>query len=317
MSPVGVRYPHSLEAGGKRMLLTINGILDMTRLENNMLSLNKKKVPLARFVRSSLTWLALRAEQQKITLNENTSNCNYFIECDPEKMERVLMNIVDNAIKFTPPGGSVAVAAQAVADGRSLITVEDNGIGIPPADLPKISTRYFRVGERAQGSGLGLAISKEIIELHGGQLKIESPPPGKEQGTLVTIALPAAASPLILIVDDEEIARQTLVKLLETNRYRALTAASAEEALLSISNHPIDLIILDLCLPNMSGFQLANILRQNSAWRALPVIAITGLSTEEEQKKLLDQYNIPVLAKPFYEEELIDKIEKNFLPTGE
>jgi PAS domain S-box-containing protein len=317
LSPEGVRYLHSLEAGGKRMLMTINGILDMTRLENNMLSLNKKKVPLARFVSSSLTWLALRAEQQALAFKVNISKCNCFIECDPEKMERVLMNIVDNAIKFTQSGGTVEVTVRNADDRQVLITVEDNGTGISPEDLPKVATRYFRGGDQVQGSGLGLSISKEIVELHGGQLTIESPPAGKEKGTRVTITLPAVTSPLILIVDDEEEVRKMLSILLQTNNYRALSASSAEEALLSLSNNPVELIILDLLLPTMNGFQLANILRQNSAWRALPVIAISGLSLESEQKNLLDQYNVPVLAKPFKPEQLTDRIEKSFYSTGE
>jgi len=317
LSPEGVRYLHSLEAGGKRMLMTINGILDMTKLENNMLSLNKKKIPLARFIRSSLTWLALRAEQQSLSFKENTANCNCFIECDPEKMERVLMNIVDNAIKFTPAGGQVEVAVRNADDGQVLITVEDNGTGIASKDLAKVTTRYFRGAEQVQGSGLGLSISKEIIELHGGKLTIESPPAGKEKGTRVTITLPIAPNPLILLVDDEEEVRKMLTALLQTSNYRALTAANAEEALLSLSNNPVELIILDLLLPAMNGFQLANILRQNNAWRTLPVIAITGLSLESEQKNILDQYNVPVLSKPFKKEELTDRIEKSFLSPGE
>ncbi|MFH1476874.1 MAG: ATP-binding protein [Verrucomicrobiota bacterium] len=316
LSPEGVRYLHSLEAGSKRMLMTINGILDMTKLENNMLSLNKKKVPLARFVRSSLTWLALRAEQQSLEFRMNTSGCNSFLDCDPEKMERVLMNIVDNAIKFTPAGGRVEVTVRNADDGQVLITVEDNGEGISSEDLPKVTTRYFRGGEQVHGSGLGLSISKEIIELHQGRLTIESPPPGKEKGARATITLPATPGPLILIVDDEEEVRKMLSTLLQTGNYRTLTASNAEEALLSLSNNPVELIILDLLLPTMTGFQLANILRQNSAWRALPVIAITGLALESEQKNILDQYEVPVLSKPFKPEELTDRIEKSFLSAG-
>ena len=317
LSPEGKRYMYSLESGGKRMLMTINGILDMTKLENNMLSLNKKKKPLAGFIRSSLTWLALRAEQQALSLNVNTSNCNCYIECDPEKMERVLTNIVDNAIKFTSAGGQVNVAAQTGTDGKALITVEDNGVGISPEDLRKVTTRYFRGTEQIQGSGLGLSISKEIIELHGGKLTIESPPPGGEKGTRVTITLPVAPNPLILIVDDEEEIRKMLTTLLQTSNYRTLAVPSAEEALLALSNNPIELIILDLLLPTMNGFQLANILRQNNAWHSLPVIAITGLSLEDEQKNILDQYNVPVLSKPFQPEELTDSIEKSLLSAGE
>ncbi|MFC1461877.1 ATP-binding protein, partial [Verrucomicrobiota bacterium] len=294
MSKESLRYLRSVEAGSKRMLLTINGILDMSRLENNMLSLNKKKVPLARFIRSNLTWLSLRAEQQKLSIKENTLNCNCFVECDPEKMERVLMNIVDNAIKFTPAGGQVEVTVQTGTDDTALIAVEDTGVGISPEDLRKVTTRYFRGTERVQGSGLGLSISKEIIELHGGQLRIESPPPGKEKGTRVTISLPVAPSPLVLVVDDEEQICKVLTTLLQANSYGALTAASAEEALLSLSNNPVELIIVDLRLPAMNGFQLANILRQNSTWQSLPVIVITGLSLENEEKNLLDQYNVPV-----------------------
>ncbi len=317
MSKESLRYLSSMEAGSKRMLLTINGILDMARLENNMLSLNKKKVPLARFIRSSLPWLSLRAEQQKLSFKENTLNCNCFVECDTEKMERVLMNVVDNAIKFTPAGGQVEVTVQTGTDDMALIAVEDNGIGISPEDLRQVTTRYFRGTEKVKGSGLGLSISKEIIELHGGQLRIESPPPGKEKGVRVTITLPTAPSPLILVVDDEEQISKVLATLLQANSYRALTVASAEEALLSLSNNPIELILIDLRLPAMNGFQLANILRQNSAWQSLPVIIITGLSLENEEKNLLEQYNVPILAKPFKNEELIDSIEESFLSDEE
>lgn len=317
LSSEGMRYLRSLEAGSKRMLMTVNGILDLARLENNMFTLNKKKVPLARFIRSSLTWLALRAEQQSLSFKENIASCGLFIECDPEKMERVLMNIVDNAIKFTPAGGQVEVTVRNGDSGQVLIVVEDNGIGIPSEDLAKVTTRYFRGAEQVQGSGLGLSISKEIIELHKGKLMIESPPPGKEKGARVTISLPLVPGPLILVVDDEEEVRKVLTSLLQTSSYRALTASSAEEALLSLSNNPVELIILDLLLPTMSGFQLANILRQNSAWRALPVIAITGLCLEAEQKNILDQYHVPFLSKPFKNEELMDSLEKSFLSAGE
>ena len=96
-----------------------------------------------------------------------------------------------------------------------------------------------------------------------------------------------------------------------------MAVPSAEEALLSLSNNPVELIILDLLLPTMNGFQLANILRQNNAWHSLPVIAITGLSLEDEQKNILDQYNVPVLSKPFQPEELTDSIEKSLLSAGE
>ncbi len=317
MSKESMRYLRSLEAGGKRMLMTINGILDLSKLESNMLSLNKKKMPLARLVRSSLTWLALRAEQQELSFKANTANCHCFVECDPEKMERVLMNIVDNAIKFTPAGGHVEVTVREGTNGKALIMVEDDGAGISPKDLHQVTTRYFRGSEQVQGSGLGLSISKEIVELHGGSLVIESPPPGREKGTCVTITMPAAPNPLILIVDDEEEIRKMLTTLLQNSHYRTLTAASAEEALLSLSNHPVELIVLDLFLPTMNGFQLANILRQNTTWRVLPTLAITGLALESAQKNILDQYNVPVLSKPFTHEELTDCIENSFLSTRE
>jgi CheY-like chemotaxis protein len=298
------------------MLMTVNDILDLSSLESSSLTLNKRKIPLAKFIHSSLSWLVLRIEQGGLTFKENISNCNCFIDCDPEKIERVLMNIVDNAIKFTPAGGQIEVTTQTASDNSALIMVQDNGIGILPEDLTKVTTRYFRGTDQGQGSGLGLAISKEIVELHGGRLMIESPPNGEEKGTCVTIALPTTAYPLILVVDDEEEVRKVLTQILQANSYRVLTAPSAEEALLSLSNNPVEMILLDLRLPAMNGFQLANILRQNNAWRAVPVIAIAGLALDSAQNNILKQYNVPIFPKPFKMEELMESIEMSFLSAG-
>jgi signal transduction histidine kinase len=114
---------------------------------------------------------------------------------DRDRLAQILINLVDNAVKYTPEGGSVTVTARAAGDGMVEVVVADTGIGIPAADLPRITERFYRVDKARSrelgGTGLGLAIVKHLVLAHGGELRIESP---QQQGTIVRFTLPGPPS---------------------------------------------------------------------------------------------------------------------------
>ncbi|MEG1934158.1 MAG: ATP-binding protein [Kiritimatiellia bacterium] len=196
-------YLEHLQVDAKRLMTTVNDILDLRQIENHTITMRKTLEPLTHLLSEVAAALIIQAETKKQTLIVRPSPREIYSEVDRHKLERVFFNILSNAVKYTPEGGKIHGSVKE-ENGRAWIVVEDNGIGIPPEALPRVSQRYFRVGDQVTGTGLGLSIVREIIELHHGQLRIESPVPGSDCGTRVTIELAIATGPLLVIVSGDE-----------------------------------------------------------------------------------------------------------------
>jgi PAS domain S-box-containing protein len=311
LSPDAVRYLKMFDKECQRLVNTINTILDLGRIDSQKFALSTVRVSLARLVARSVEALRIQAESNQVAVLLSTDRQTAFVTCDPEMMERVVQNIVSNAIKFTPAGGAVEirVAADRVNRKHMTLEVEDNGVGIPPDALSRITERYFRVGRHPNGSGLGLAISKETVVLHGGTLAVESPPPGKSQGTRVTVALPVAEPPTVLIVDDEPMVLDLLRTQLDGHGYRVSTASSGSEARQMIETRMPDALILDLVLKDVHGCDLIVALKGSEQGRVLPILAVTGANVDESRLEVLTRFAIPLLPKPWHEAELLDRFE--------
>ncbi len=198
-----VGYLERLQVDIRRLMTTVNDILDLRQIENGTLTLHKTCLPLHRLLSDAGEALRIQADTKRQTLTVQPSCAEIYAEADQHKIERVFFNILSNAVKYTPEGGTITAGIR-VEDGKAMIDVDDNGIGIPPEALPHVSKRYFRVGDQVTGSGLGLAIVSEIVELHGGNLQIASPVPGTTCGTRVTVTLPVCEGPLVVIVSGDE-----------------------------------------------------------------------------------------------------------------
>ncbi|MDA0578578.1 MAG: hybrid sensor histidine kinase/response regulator, partial [Verrucomicrobia bacterium] len=311
------RYLQMLDGDCRRMLTTVGDILDLRRIDNKTLKLDRQRVPVGRLVRWAMESLQLQARQKSIAITTNMAPRNIFIECDPAKIERVVINVVGNAIKFTPPGGTVEVDVSAAVDLRGFvrIRVDDTGPGIPKEAIPRVSERYFTVGEQPLGTGLGLAISKEIVELHGGTLKIESPVPKARAGTRVSVTLPVSDPPRVMLVEDDGPLRETVSMHLEDWGFRVEALGDGATALESIKRSRPELLLLDLHLPGLEGTDVILKLKANLEMMRTPVIVMTGLRLNEKQKKILGNFGIPTLTKPWTETELREQVETAFLGT--
>ena len=308
------RYLERLDRDCRRLLGTVNDILDLRKIESRTLTLAKARVPFSRLVCGSVESLRLQAEEKGIHLSFEGPPRPRFVDCDMHKMERVILNVVGNAVKFTPEGGSIRISVKQDPDdaGTVRLSVCDSGIGIPPEAIDKVTVRYFKVGEQPSGSGLGLAIAKELVELHGGSLQIKSPTPNSDRGTAVYVRLPSVEAPTVLVADDDDDVRDLMVRQIEGQGYRVLTATDGGDALRKCLAGNVDVAILDLILPEMDGTNVILQLKGHKHTMRLPVIVVTGAHVGRAKAEILSSFAIPALAKPWKEEELLDRISGAF-----
>jgi signal transduction histidine kinase len=314
--PEGIRtYLIMLREDSARLRNTVDDILDLGRIDAGTLTLNRVRVPLTAIVRHAVETIRPHAESRQRTFVLSMPRGPAFVDCDTAKTERALLNVIGNAVKFTAEGGTIGVAVHPDPDqeGMLAVDVEDDGIGIPHEHLSRVAERYFRVGEQVDGTGLGLSICKEIIELHGGCLIVESPPVGKERGTRVRIRLPASPTPTALAVDDNEDVLKLLRRELTAFGYQVVICDSGRNALNAVLASRPDLLLVDLLMPEMDGVELIAKVKANTETRGLPILVVTGTSLDIAKQKILDNFGVPVLSKPWRTAELAQKIEDAFI----
>ena len=207
-----VGYLERLNVDVKRLQTTVNDLLDLRQMENGTLTLHCETIPLSHLLKESAQALLIQAEMKHQNLTLETPQQEFYVQADRHKIERVFFNIFSNAVKYTPESGTIQARLYADESFAS-VEIDDNGIGIPPEALPRVSQRYFRVGDQVTGTGLGLSIVREITELHHGEFQVLSPVPGTSQGTRITIRLPRCQAPDLFIVSTDSTFCETLLDL--------------------------------------------------------------------------------------------------------
>jgi hypothetical protein len=277
------------------------------------------------------------AEARQIRLRSMLDTSIGLTRGDPNRLQQVLWNLLTNAVKFTPSGGRVQVILERV-NSHVEIVVEDSGIGIRPEFLPFVFERFRQADasttRRFGGLGLGLSIVRNLVELHGGSVRVKSP--GENQGATFIVVLPLSvvepqkarkqAEPRtesevaldmielpridgasILVVDDEPDTRLLIKRLLEDRGARVIEVASATEALQTLAREKIDLLVSDIGMPRVDGYQLITQVRALDSERTgpLPAIAVTAYARpEDRQRSLLAGYQSHI-SKPLEARELI------------
>jgi len=294
LPPKATQYIERLQSDCKRLLATVNDILDLRHIEDGTLTLSCGRTPLEPLIRSTVETLAVQADAKGVSLTAAFPEQELFAWCDPRKVERVMINVIGNAIKFTDPGGAIRVnvCACATRPGMVCVSVEDNGLGIPREALAKIAQRYFRVGQHTVGSGLGLAISREIMEMHGGSLDVESPPPAKANGTIVYIHLPQTEPPSVILHTRDDPLATRLLDLLDSRGYRVLHVHSEAEVETHALSQQVDLLILDTRA--LSSPDLLLRLRADPRCQRLPMLALAE-NTPGLLEEILRKISVPIL----------------------
>jgi two-component system phosphate regulon sensor histidine kinase PhoR len=179
----------------ERLGRLLNDLTDLSNIELGKVTLRREPLALDEVVSAVLGMIGPRATRSRVRVTADVPAELPAVMADRDRLAQILINLVDNAVKYTPEGGSVTVTARAAGDGMVEVVVADTGIGIPAADLPRITERFYRVDKARSrelgGTGLGLAIVKHLVLAHGGELRIESP---QQQGTIVRFTLPGPPS---------------------------------------------------------------------------------------------------------------------------
>ena len=318
-----------------RLMELVSEILDLGKLESNKLELNSRPVKVQAFLDRLFFTFESLAYQFGIQLNYNCKlEEGLTLLMDDKKIEKAINNLIYNAIKFTPRGGKVTLNVNQNQQ-YVFISVEDTGRGIPTEELHRVFERYFQSTDKnapAQGgTGIGLTIVKEFVELHGGEIQVKSEV-GK--GSQFTVLLPVSLittaisdvianhenkeefpqypilegkKATILIVEDHKEMQQYLKDIL-SDYAKILIANDGTEALELLDKNKVDLVTIDVMMPNMDGFTLLKKIKNNEDQHQLPIIMLTARSAEEDK---LDALRIGVndyITKPFNQQELIARV---------
>ena len=280
----------------------VEDLLETSRLLHGKVQMLLEPLDLTRLVRDTSEDYRSAIDDAHLSLTVDLPPHPVWVSGDATRLAQVLGNLLQNAAKFTPPGGTVNVSLRGGA--RAILTVKDTGIGLSPSILPLVF-EPFTQGDRSRdrsrgGLGLGLALVKGIVELHEGTVAAKSD--GLRHGTEFTVVLPAAdcpperavpsASPEIahvsrrvLVIEDSYDSAATLQDLLELSGHEVTLASSGPQGLSLAAEFDPEVVLCDIGLPGMSGYEVAQALRRQSAPSLLALVAMTGYGGDEDQKR--------------------------------
>jgi PAS domain S-box-containing protein len=280
----------------------VDDLLDVGRIVRGGVEIRREPVELAEVVAQALETARVMMEARGHALELSLPEEPVWLEGDRVRLTQVLVNLLGNAAKYTDSGGHVALAAR-VADGELVLTVRDDGIGMPPELLPRVFDLFCqgeRGLERAQGGlGIGLTLVRGVVELHGGRVEVESPGPG--QGSTFTVRLPvlarppeahpaeapahAAAGVRVLLVEDDPAVAESTAAVLGLGGHEVRIAGNGEAALALLAEFRPRLVLLDIGLAGMDGYEVARRMRALPEGRGPLLVAVTGYGGEEAQER--------------------------------
>jgi signal transduction histidine kinase len=302
----------------------IDDLLDIARITAGKLSLEKRPLDLAASVRAAVEMIEPRAALKNQTLAVQLRDRFPPLLADPERLQQVIANLLDNAVKFSPPEGRINITASLRA-GQVCIEVVDAGPGIDPAFLPRIFDPFWQADSSSRrrhgGAGLGLAIAREIALLHDGDLRADN----GASGARFTFCFPLVATDApaesaesvgqpgslrVLLVDDSLDTIQVLSWLLTAKGFQVREVTSVPEAMEAARTEPPQVIITDIGMPEQDGYDLLRLIRADQHLSHIPVVAATGYVGSREQEQMAEAGFAASLSKPFDVAELLATLER-------
>ena len=282
----------------------IDDLLDVSRITRRKIALKKQPTDLWESVRQAVDATRYLANEKGLQVELTVPPAALVIEADSVRLEQMIGNVLSNAIKYTPIGGRINIRVQSV-DDQAVLRIVDNGIGIPPEQLSHVFDLFAqapRALDRSEGGlGIGLTVVKLLAELHGGSVDIFSEGPGS--GTEVVIRLPIAASERavparaalpaevpaghrrILVIEDNHDVAEMLAAYLEHIGHRVIIAHDGHAGLQAALRHRPDVLICDIGLPGVDGYEIAQRLRQESGFHSCLMIAMTGYGDVADRER--------------------------------
>jgi signal transduction histidine kinase/CheY-like chemotaxis protein len=308
----------------EHMTRLVEDLLDLSRVSRGKVSLSRRPLNLAPAVEKSIHELRLagRLERHQVRLEL----AEVWAQADEARIQQILSNLVGNAVKYTPEGGSIAVSLRRDKDA-AVLRVRDDGVGMSPELAARVFDLFVQGEEpgkpRAAGLGIGLALVRQLAELHGGKAFAASA--GLRQGSTFTVSLPAiearaadAAAPAavstqsqhrILLVEDNADARETMVAALELGGHRVYQASDGNAGLLAAGVVRPDVAVIDIGLPGLDGYEVASTLRRDPECRDMVLVAITGREQPDSLRRAREAGFDEYLTKPVPPDRLVRLID--------
>lgn len=342
-----------IEHSAAHLLDVINDVLDVAKIESGQMDVVLAPVSVSYLLNSSLVFVKQQAHRKNIHLE---LICPPFLPDlwgDDRRLRQVFVNLLNNAVKFTPEGGWVTLSAslldgEMTPEGSPLlrIQVQDTGIGIAEEHLPCLFQPFVQINtalnRQHTGTGLGLVLVKQLVELHGGQINLISkvgmgscfmvklpccqqknqPSPDLERKTAGAIQghlggpNTVPKMPIILLVDDNEANIKTIASYLEAKNYQILLASNGQEAVNLTKNHGPDLIVMDIQMPIMDGIEAIQYLRRDPRFTRTPIIALTALTMVGDRERCLEAGATEYLGKPMQLKRLSQVISQHLQPLS-
>ena len=337
-----------IQNNSHQLLELVNQLLDLSKIDSGNLSMNWEQRDIINYINYITESLQTFAFSKKISLAFHSELENLNMDFDPEKLQTILINLISNAIKFTPEYGKIIlIGTKKMIDDQAYFTlkISDNGIGISPSTLPFIFDRYFQEKNSntlgVQGSGIGLALVKELTEMHQATIEVKSIEqkgttftltfPIHQNAILVTNSLPSIKQSIatkseisiekkrhtisndnsqkLLIIEDNYDVIQYLMTILK-NKYEISIAKNGSAGIDKALLEIPDIIISDVMMPEKNGFEVCTTLKQDERTSHIPIILLTAKATTKDKIEGLQFGADAYLMKPFDKEELLVRLEK-------
>jgi PAS domain S-box-containing protein len=325
---------HQIIKAGWYLLELINQILDLAVIESGKLSLSREPVSLIDVMRECQAMIEPQAQQRNIHINFLPFDNTWFANADRTRVKQVLINLLTNAIKYNREHGTVEVKCTASTSERIRISIKDSGAGLPPEKLAQLFQPFNRLGQEAgteEGTGIGLVVTKQLVELMGGSIGVESTvgagsefwveliqdvtPQLSAGNTMAAELAPqvqgSAALRTLLYVEDNPANLMLVKQIIEGHPHmRMLSASDGNLGMALARAHLPDVILMDINLPGISGFQVLKILREDPETARIPVLAISANAMPRDIAKGLGAGFFRYLTKPIKVHEFMEALDR-------
>ena len=318
------RYLEHIRNGGRHLLRLINDILDLSRIEAGRLQLAVESVRLDKSFAEAIDTLNPMATKKAQTFVRHPAP-DLSVRADSTRLKQILINLLANAVKFTPEGGTIELSANRVGD-MVRIDVRDSGPGIPPEEQKRIFEAFYRLrnNEKAEGTGLGLAITQRLVEMHSGQLGLESEmgkgscfyftlpaaqvvEPAETKRTAPSASPAAGKGPIILIIEDDRVASHLLESQLAAAGYEARLCFDSSQAVETAARMQPSAVTMDILMKPMNGWEVLTKLKSDPRTTSIPVIVVSVLDQRATGALLgADEY----IVKPVEKAMLLGAVER-------
>lgn len=329
-SPRLIQMGDALRRNAQSQSQLINDLLDLSRLQRGKVSLNHETVSMAAIIDNAVETVRADAATKGIDIRSHAGDQLLLVDGDRLRLQQIAWNLLNNAVKFTPPGGRIEISLGNEGDSAVLV-VTDTGQGIDPNFLPHVFEMFRQADgsnrRRHGGLGIGLALVRQLVQLHGGKISAESD--GANKGARFTVRLPLmreTAAPALpssgtldlkvlsqtnfLVVDDSEDTIRMLQELLKIGGANVMTANNGAEALRLAREHEFDVILSDISMPEMDGFEFLQRLREIDGRQDVPVVAITGFGRSDDIARVRAAGFYSHLTKPLNLQTLAEVLQQ-------